>query len=245
MRCRDCHAALSVPDDADVTSARCPYCGTVTEVTDAEARRRHRLERERDARAWALAQAEQARADRQEAREDEDRRVERRERRRGRWWARLTTIVAMLAAPTIIAITVFDLPARLGFGASGADRLRQVTAQLTSTGCTVARPIRSTYATSTVSVLFDAPAGCLRVLAAGAGSHRSLRLRLFGPDGGELATSDDSADPQLSYCGAAPSALRYEVVVGVAAKGRLSHTVLTCPTPPPPPAEAPAKKRSR
>lgn len=249
MRCPDCHASMLVPEDPAATTVRCVYCGATAAVPDAEARRRHQLEREREARRWAEAQAAHAAAERRDALEAEERRADRRERRRGRWGARLMTLVAVLAAPTIIAITVFDLPARLGYGASGADRLRQTTTQLASVGCTVARPIRSTYATGAVSVLFPAPAGCVRILAAGAGDHRSLGLRLFGPDGGELAKADGTLDPQLTYCGAAPATLRYEIVVGPAAKGRLSHTVLACPAEPTPaaapPAEAAPKKPRR
>ena len=230
-RCPDCHASLVVPEDPTATTMRCGYCGSTVALADAEARRRHALELEREARLRAQAEAASARADRQEARAEAERRDERRERRRGRWGARLMTLIAVLAAPTIIAITVFDLPARLGFGASGADRLKQVSAQLATTGCTVLAPIRSTYATGTVSTLLSVQAQCVRVLAAGAGDHRTLGLRLFAADGKELAKAGDTLDPQLAYCAPAPTTLRYEVVVGPAAKGRLSHMVLACPAP--------------
>lgn len=211
---------------------RCGYCGATVALADAEARRRHALELEREARLREQAHIADARAARREAREAEERIEEKRERRRGRWGARIMTLFAVLAAPTIIAVTVFDLPARLGFGASGADRLKQVTAQLVATGCTVLAPVRSTYATGTVSTLVAVDGGCVRILAAGAGDHRTLGLRLFGSDGRQIAKATDALDPQLAYCPAVAETLRYEIVVGPAAKGRLSHTVLRCPAPP-------------
>lgn len=228
-RCPECHASMVVPEDPTATTVRCGFCGATITLADAAERRRHALELEREARLRDAARAAEAREQRREAREDADRREDRRERRRGRWGTRLTTLIAVLAAPTIIAITVFDLPARLGYGASGADRLKQMTAQLASRGCTVLAPIRSTYATGTVSALVTIDAGCIRVLAAGAGDHRSLGLRLFDADGAQVAKAADTLDPQLAYCAKAPTTLRYEVVVGPAAKGRLSHTVLACP----------------
>ena len=229
VRCPDCHASLLVPEDPTATSVGCIYCGTRVGLTDADARRRHALELEREARLREQARAAHAREERREAREEVERREDKKERKRGRWGARLMTLVAVLAAPTIIAITVFDLPARLGYGGSGADRLRQMTAQLASTGCTVREPIRETYATGTVSKLVTVDAGCVRILAAGAGDHRSLGLRLFGADGALLGKTDGTLDPQLGYCAPAATTLRYEVVVGPAGKGRLSHTVLRCP----------------
>lgn len=209
---------------------RCPYCGAAVAVGDAEARRRHLIEQQREARLLEQQRAAEARAARREAREDEDRRAERKQRRSGRWGARLMTLIAVLAAPTIIAITVFDLPARLGFGDSGSDRLAQLSTQLRAGGCTTLAPIRSQYASAPVSRLVTVEPGCLRVLAAGAGDHRALGLRLFDADGQEVAhTKADSLDPQLTYCTARAATLRYEITVGPAGKGRLSHTVLRCP----------------
>jgi len=45
----------------------------------------------------------------------------------------------------------------------------------------------------------------------------------------ELAHTAETADPQLAYCPRAPGLLRYEVRVGPAAKGRLTHMALRCP----------------
>lgn len=229
-RCPECHASLVVPDEHTATTTRCIYCGATVPLADADARRRHALELEREARLREQQRLDAERDARRDAEAAAERRAERRERRRGRWGARILALVTALAAPLIIAITVFDLPARLGFGPSGADRLAQITRQLREQGCTVLAPVRSTYATSTVSKLVEVEAGCVRVLAAGAGDHRSLGLRLYAADGALLGRAADSLDPQLTYCGAAAGTLRYEIVVGPAAKGRLSHTVLRCPS---------------
>ncbi|MEZ4403846.1 MAG: hypothetical protein R3B06_27735 [Kofleriaceae bacterium] len=233
-RCPDCHATMVVPEHVAITTMTCGYCGAAMAVPDADARRRHQLDLEREARLREDARAARER----QAAADADARAERRDRRRqergARWWLRLTSLLAMLTAPVIIAITVFDLPARLGYGPDGADRLRQMSAQLQATGCTVLAPIRTQYATGAVSKLVQAPPGCIRVLAAGAGDHRSLGLRLFGPDGTQLGQAGDTLDPQLAHCAPAAALVRYEIVVGPAAKGRLSHTVLACPAAPPP-----------
>lgn len=243
IRCGECNASHPVPADPAVTSMRCPYCGAAMAVPDAEARRRDLLEQQREARLHDQQRAAEAREVRREHREDAERQADRKQRRSGRWGARIMTLIAVLAAPTIIAITVFDLPARLGVGASGADRLDQLTTQLRSTGCITIAPVRSTYATGTLSQLVttDAP-GCLRVLAAGAGDHRTLALRLFDATGTEVGSAKDTLDPHLTYCPpSVPATLRYEIVVGPAAKGRLSHTVLRCPAAPPKPASAPSQ----
>lgn len=236
LRCPECNASHPLPADPTVTTMRCPYCGAAVIVPDVEARRRFLLEQQREDRLREQHRVAAEREARREAREAQadveagaERAAERRERRRGRWGTRLVTLIAVLAAPTIIAVTVYDLPARLGFGASGADRLAQMTTQLRAIGCTTIAPIRSRYATATVSTLIGVQAGCLRVLAAGAGDHRTLGLRLFAADGALLGTSQDTIDPQLAHCTAAAATLRYEIVVGPAGKGRLSHTVLACP----------------
>lgn len=253
IRCPECNATHPAPADPTVHSMRCPYCGASVTVPDLEARRRHQLELEREARLHAQHHAaaarearQEAREARREAREARERDDDRKERRRGRWLGRIFSLFAILLAPTIIAITVFDLPARLGFGADGSDRLGQVATQLRSTGCTTVRAIASTYATGTVSQLVAAPAGCLRILAAGAGDHSSLGLRLYAPDGKLVEqTRGDTLDPQLEHCLTAPATYRYEITTGPAAKGRLSHAVLTCPAPAPaatPAKPAPAKK---
>ena len=111
-RCPDCHASLVVPEDPTATTMRCGYCGATVALADAEARRRHALELEREARLREQARIADDRAARREAQEAAERREDKRERRRGRWGARVMTLIAVLAAPTIIAITVFDLPAR-------------------------------------------------------------------------------------------------------------------------------------
>jgi len=230
IRCGECNASYPLPEDASVTSMRCPYCGAAIVVPDAEARRRYLLEQQREARLADQHRAAEQRELRREAREEAERKTDRKERRSGRWGTRIMSLIAVLAAPTIIAITVFDAPARLGFGASGADRLGQLATQLRGTGCTTVAAIRSQYATGTVSQLVTTDGvGCLRVLAAGAGDHRTLGLRLFDAEGNELAKAAGTLDPQLTYCPTAAATLRYEVVVGPAAKGRLSHTVLGCP----------------
>ncbi len=72
----------------------------------------------------------------------------------------------------------------------------------------------------------------MRVVAAGGNGHPSLELRLFSADGKELAHSTSTTDPQLSYCAKASETVRYEIVVGPASKGRLSHLVLACPAGP-------------
>lgn len=246
IRCPECNATHPAPADPTVLSMRCPYCGAAVAVPDVEARRRHQLERDREARLHAQHHAAVAREERREAREAEDRREERRERRRGRWGMGLVSLFAILLAPTIIAVTVFDLPARLGFGADGSDRLAQIATQLRGTGCTTLRPIDSTYATGTVSQLVTidpatAPT-CLHVLAAGAGDHRTLSLRLFAPDGKPLEKSGDTLDPQLTHCTPTGGTFRYEIAPGPAGKGRLSHTVLTCPADRPKPNDQPADK---
>lgn len=232
IRCGECNASSSAPADPAITTMRCPYCGAAMQVHDVEARRRFVLEQQREARLRDQQRAAEEREHRREAREAEERAEQRKERRSGRWGARLMTLFAVLAAPTIIAITVFDLPARLGFGDSGADRLSQLSRQLESNGCTVIAPVRSQYTTGTVSSLVTVEPGCLRLLAAGAGDHRTLGLRLFDSDGAPLTTTkSDTLDPQLTHCTPTAATWRYEVVVGPAAKGRLSHTALHCPDP--------------
>ncbi|MEZ4365547.1 MAG: hypothetical protein R2939_04565 [Kofleriaceae bacterium] len=228
-RCAQCHAAISAPVALEATTMVCPYCGHEHVVPDLIERQQALIEREREARLREQAAAAEAREARREAREAEERRARRREGRRSTWLGIFITLVAVLTAPTIIAIVMFDLPARLGFGPSGADRLRPLAAQLEATGCTIARPIAETYATSTVSVLLPVEPGCVRILAAGAGDHRSLSLRLLDADGSSLAKARDSIDPQLSYCPRTAATLRYEIGVGKRAKGRLSHLVLRCP----------------
>src|SRR5688572_15643399 len=121
IRCQECNATHPLPADPRVTSMACPYCGAAMVVPDAEARRRFLLEQQREERLREQHRAAEAREARREAREAEERDADRKERRSGRWGMRLMTLFAVLAAPTIIAITVFDLPERLGFGASGAD----------------------------------------------------------------------------------------------------------------------------
>lgn len=207
----------------------CAHCHASQPVPDLEARRRLLIEQQREARLAAEARAVEARDARREVREERDRHHDQREARRGRWGMRLMSLFAILAAPTIIAVMVFDLPARLGFGASGADRLAQVKAQLEGSGCTPLVGITSSYATGNVSRIVSVQQQCLRVFAAGGDGHRSLSLRLFSADGKEVARAGDTTDPQLAYCAAAPGMLRYEVGVSPAAKGRLSHMVLACP----------------
>src|SRR5690349_1583418 len=166
-RCVECHASIPVPPELEATTMACPYCHRTQAVPDLEVRRRLLLDQQREARLAAEAHAAEAREARREAREEAERRESKKEARRGRWGMRLLTLVSILLAPTIIAITVFDLPARLGFGASGSDRLGQMKKQLVEgSGCTVVRGISSEYASSNVSKLFPVQAAqCIRVFA--------------------------------------------------------------------------------
>lgn len=228
-RCAECHASMPVPPELEATTMRCPYCGASQAVPELEARRRLLLEHQREARLAEQARAAEERERRREAREQHERHEDRRLARRGRWGMRLMTLVAVLAAPSIIAVTVFDLPARLGFGASGADRLTVVRQQLEASGCVPLGPIASSYATGHVSRLVTVDATCVRVFAAGGEGHRSLSLRLFDGGGQEVARAGDTTDPQLVHCAKVAGTLRYEVGVSPAAKGRLSHMAMTCP----------------
>jgi hypothetical protein len=228
-RCVECHASMAVPAELEATTMRCAHCGATQAVPDLEARRRMLLDQQREARIAESERAREAREERREAREARERDESKQEARRGRWGARLMTLFAMLLAPTIIAITVFDLPARLGYGDSGSGRLAQQRTMLASQGCAPIGGISEQYATGSVSKLVPvAEKQCIRVFAAGGDGHRSLSLRLFDGNGKEVAKSDDTTDPQVRYCAKAASTLRYEVDVGVASKGRLSHMVLTC-----------------
>ncbi len=242
-RCAECHASMPVPPELEATTLRCPYCGATQAVPDLEARRRLLLEHQREARLAEQARVAEAREQRREAREARERRADRREARRGRWGMRLVTLVAVLAAPTIIAVTVFDLPARLGFGASGADRLAQLQQQHAAAGCAALGAIHEQYATGSVSRLIAVEPGCVRVLAAGGDGHRGLSLRLFDGAGAEVARAAGTTDPQLVHCVAAATTLRYEIGVGPASRGRLSHLALACPAEAAPSRPAPAGPR--
>lgn len=221
-KCGECHASMSYPEDLEATTMTCPYCHATQPVPDLQARQQMLLAHKREER-------EAQREARREEREERQRLEDKREARRGRWGMRLTTLFAMLVAPTIIAITVFDLPARLGYGDSGSGRLAQQRTMLAGQGCTPVGGISEQYASANVSKLVPVAAKqCIRVFAAGGDGHRTLTLRLFDADGKELARAGDTSDPQLRYCARAPATVRYEVGVGPASKGRLSHMVLTC-----------------
>ena len=229
---------------------RCSYCGHQQQVPDLEVRRRALVEQQREARIAEERRAEAAREERREAVAAQERAADRKSASGHRLRTWVISTITMLIAPVIIAITVFDLPARLGYGASGSDRLAQLETQLTGNGCKVFAPIDSEYASSNVSQLVAVDHQCIRVLAAGGSGHSTLSLRLFASDGKELAAAGDTTDPQLTYCAENAETLRYEIKIGVASKGRLSHLVMACPAPPGPPgppAAAPAtdKKRPR
>jgi hypothetical protein len=238
-RCRECHA--SIPDPApNALTMRCPYCGLEQQAPDADARHRRMLEEQREARLRAEAEANAEAERRRQDREDRQEEREEREKRRERRWRPVTwllSLIPLLIATVIIAITVFDAPARLGFGASGKDRLEQIQQQLTGTGCTTLQAPEAEYASSNVSKLVGvAEQQCIRVFAAGGGGHNSLGLKLFDPEGKELAHAAQtpgatSMDPQVQYCSPRGGTLRYQIEVGVVAKGRLSHMVLACPAP--------------
>jgi len=223
-RCGECHASIPPPVELDAVVMQCSYCGHHQPVPDLEVRRKLLLEQQREARLLEERHAQAAR----EAATAHERAADRKEARSGRRRSWVLSLLGMLVAPVIIGITVFDLPARLGFGASGSDRLELLQSQFTGRGCKVVSPIASQYASSSVSELVKVDHGCVRVVAAGGSGHRSLSLRLFASDGKQVATSDDTTDPQLTYCTAHPDTLRYEIKLAVASKGRLSHMVLSC-----------------
>lgn len=256
VRCGQCHATVPVPDQLEARTMQCAYCGAVQAVPDLAERERALHEREYQQMLAEQQRREERRYLQQQHREEQDRK----EHRRSMRWGRVATFFSVLAAPVIISITVFDLPARLGFGEDGSDRLKLVSQQLTQAsggGCTSLSPVAARYAKSTVTELVSLPGGCLRVIAAGGPDHDDLTLRVFDGQGKEVAKSPASRDPQLEYCppgssasGAAPAPLRYEVVPGMMDKGRLSYAALACPAKPEPAAapsgEAePAKKKSR
>lgn len=231
-----------MPVELEAVVMRCTYCGAEQPVPDLVERQRLLLERQREVRLAEERRANEAREQRREAEAARDKKQNRRSRR----WTWLFSLIPMLIAPTIIAITVFDAPARLGFGASGSDRLEQIQAQLQTTGCIVVSAIDSEYASGDVSKLFHVDAAqCIRAIAAGGSGHRSLALRLFGSTGTEVAKASDTTDPQLAYCAPAADMLRLEIVVGPASKGRLSHMILACPIAEdaPPPKPKPKPKR--
>ncbi len=234
-----------MPVALDQLVMRCAYCGVEQPVPDLVDRQRLLLEQQREQRIAKQAEDDRleqaAREARQEAKADRERDSDRRDARRSRRGTWIFSTLMMLIAPTIIAITVFDLPARLGYGASGSDRLELMKTQLIGNGCTVVSPIDSEYATGTVTKLVHVEAQCVCVIAAGGSGHSSLSLKLFGGNGKELAHAGDTTDPQLAYCAPAPDTLRYEIATGPASKGRLSHMVLACPAP----ANEPATKQPR
>ncbi len=210
---------------------KCQYCGATQPVPDLLAREHALLQRK------IIDQEERERTTRALI-EQQDRREAAVERKKSIRWGRVTAIFTMLLAPTIIAITVYDLPARLGFGDAGADRVSIVAEQLKGRGCTVVSGSKSEYATGAVTKLLPNSKGCLRVLAAGGPNQHSLTIRIFDADGKEVGKSASSADPQLEYCSNAEGTLRYEVVPGMLDKGRLTHMALACPATAP--AEAPS-----
>lgn len=225
-RCSQCHASIPVPAALDAVTFRCEHCGLVQQVPDLPARRQMLLAEQREQREREKDQREHERELRKEEREAEDRKAEQRAKP-FKWVARL---IPMLIAPVIIAITVFDAPARLGFGASGSDRLAQYVAQAKTQGCTVLRPIEAEYANSTVSKLISVGENqCIRAIAAGGPGHSELTLKLFASYSAAGVPSPTTLDPQLEYCATSADTMRLEVGIGPAAKGRLSTVVLACP----------------
>jgi hypothetical protein len=232
VRCAQCHATVPIPDHLEARTMQCSYCGAVQAVPDLQARERALIERQRqELQAHQLEQEVHFRRDeatREAAREAE----ERQHRRSGIRWGRVTTLFSMLLAPVILSITIFDLPARLGLGEDGSDRLALIATQLGEGGCTPLVPSTSTYTKSTVTRLVKLDDGCLRVLAAGGPDHDALTVRIFDAEGKEVAKSAASRDPQLTFCPSAAGSLRYEVVPGMLDKGRLTHLALGCPAAP-------------
>lgn len=227
VRCSQCHATVPIPDELEARTMQCAYCGAVQAVPDLQARERALIERQRHEQlAYQLEQEAHFRE--QEAMREAYREAEeRKQQRSGVRWGRVTTLFSMLLAPVIISITVFDLPARLGFGEDGSDRAALIATQLGEGGCKPLVPSTSTYTKSTVTRLVKLESGCLRVLAAGGPDHDDLTIRIFDVEGKEVAKSTASRDPQLKVC--TPGSLRYEVVPGMMDKGRLTHLALACP----------------
>jgi hypothetical protein len=193
--------------------------------------------------------------ERERIREAREMQREERSEKERRWNSRWTSVVGFLSfliAPVIISITVFDLPARLGFGGSGAERLELYKTQLEGTGCKVMQPIKSVYTKAPLSELLPPEGrGCMHVLAAGGPGHSQLTLKLFDHNGREAAKSEASSDPRLVFCAPRDGMFRYEVGIGLLDKGRLSHMVLLCPEQPlpqalePPPAAKPASGKRK
>jgi hypothetical protein len=238
VRCAQCHATVPIPDHLEARTMQCAYCGAVQAVPDLQARERALIERQRQEQlAYQLEQEAYSR--REEAMREAAREAEqRKERKRGVRWGMVTTLFSLLLAPVILSITIFDLPARLGLGEDGSDRLALIAEQLGEGGCTPLSPSTSTYTRSTVTRLVKLERGCLRVLAAGGPDHDDLTVRLFDVEGKEVARSTASRDPQLKYCVSAPASLRYEVAPGMMDKGRLTHLALACPAAAPAEGEA-------
>lgn len=236
MRCRECHASIPTPSDPRALTTKCQYCGLEQPVPDADERRKHLIAEQREvARLADIRQREQEHAwdKERDALERKAKRADRRSERRGRWFTVVIGLISALIAPVIIAITVFDAPARLGFGASGKERLEQIQTQLTS--CTTIHPPEAEYASGPVSKLIGMAEGdCIRVFAAGGNGHSRLGVHLFGGTNTELAKQAETPDPQLLYCSKIAQTVRFQIDVGTASKGRLSHMVLKCPPPPPP-----------
>ena len=150
-----------------------------------------------------------------------------------RRWVVIGLLGALIAS--VIIAMVFDAPARLGFGASGKDRLELIQTQLASIGCTTLHAPDAEYATGPVSTLVEMAEGaCIRVFAAGGDGHRRLGVHIFNATNAELAKQAETPDPQLLYCSRIAQIVRFQIDVAPASTGRLSHMVLACPPPPPP-----------
>jgi hypothetical protein len=237
-RCRECHAVIHAPAALDALTMKCGYCGLEQPVPDATERQRLVIEREREARLRHEAEArdrlERDKLEREREKDQHERREKKRERR-SRWLLAPFTLIPLLVGPAIIAVTVFDAPARLGCGATGGERIEQLVTQLAKQGCSVLRPIDSDYVDGTLSKLVEVKdEQCIRVIVAPGSGHRTLSVSLFASwSVPAVASVKDTAEPQLFYCATTPDTMRYEIAPGPASKGRLSHVVLTCPAPPP------------
>jgi DNA-directed RNA polymerase subunit M/transcription elongation factor TFIIS len=244
-RCSNCSAAMAEPDDLTAIAISCGYCGHTQPIANLAERQRLALEQQREKRIVYEAQESDARQAAQRAQQAADRKIADKESKRSQRGTMIITMFTMLIAPVIISITVFDLPARLGFGDSGADRLELISAQMKQTGCSVIAPLQSQYTKSNVSRLFAVENQCVRAMAAGGGDHSTLGLRLYTADGKEVAKADDTTDPQVTYCAKNSATLRLEVRVGPASNGRLSHLVLACPAESAAPPAVDNKKKSK
>jgi hypothetical protein len=249
-KCGQCAASIPLPADIAVLRMTCTYCGAEAPVPDLE--RRQQLLAERA--------AEERRADRhaREMRDREDERHRRAEEQKERkqeakrertFWTlhRLWIAGAVLVGPAIVGSQFYDLRGRY-LGTTGQDRVDLVRSQRETAGCRTVVPSTVRYSNDETIVGMTTPESdrCVEVLAAGGTGHRQLELRLFDPDGRQVAHFEHGGtDGRVQYCGHATGPYRYEIDPGLNDKGRLTYAVLTCPPPPAAAAPGPTSTRRR